>query len=112
MPNRQYLITHRRTSALSQDEVAALAGLSRQAISHYENQVMLPSFESAIRLEIIFGQRPGYLFPVLYEQAEEAVMQAAAALRQALEGKKDTNSRRKIDVLDGMMRRATITAPV
>ena len=108
--NRQYLKTHRRLWALTQRELGKLTGLTRQAISHYEHQMMLPSFEIALRLEIIFGKTPGYLFPALYERVEEAVMREAAALRETLEGVGDTASRKKIELLDAMMKRATQTA--
>jgi len=107
---RQYLKTHRRLWALTQSELARLTGLSRQAISHYEQQMMLPSFEIALRLEIIFGKTPGHLFPALYERVEEAVMLEAAGLREALEGMRDATSQRKVDFLDAMMKRATQTA--
>jgi site-specific DNA recombinase len=82
---RQYLKTHRRFWALSQRELGKLTGLTRQAISHYEQQMMRPSFEVALRLEIIFGKTPGHLFPALYERVEEEVMREAAALREDLD---------------------------
>ena len=111
--NRQYLKTHRRLWALTQRELGKLTGLTRQAISHYEQQMMRPSFEVALRLEIIFGTTPGHLFPALYERVEEEVMREAAVLREGLDKTKDLKkSRKKLALLDAMMKRATEAAAV
>jgi len=107
MPIRQYLVTNRKFWSLSQGELAKLVGMSRQAISHYECQTMFPSFESALRLEIVFGMRPAHLFPALYEKAEEAVMREAVTLRDRLDGRVDDIALKKRGLLDLVMQRAT-----
>jgi DNA-binding XRE family transcriptional regulator len=109
MARRHYLITHRKKWALTQGELGLLLGLSRSTISTYERHLALPSFQVALRLEVTFGKTAGHLFPVLYDENEEAVMAAAVAIRNALDGKHDKTSERKRALLDDMMRRATET---
>ena len=54
-------IKHYRTkNNLSQDELAELIGLTRQAISEFENGKNRPSFKTIIKLEKVFN-KPGCL---------------------------------------------------
>jgi hypothetical protein len=56
----------------------------------------------ALALQVIFGAAPRELFPDLYEQVEDGVMQRARDLYERLEGKTGGRSRAKLDLLEDM----------
>ncbi len=79
----------------------------RASHARFERGERTPTLKRALGCEIIFGIAPRSLFPGLYDQVEEAVMNRAARLYQELEGRADARSTRKRDLLDDMMKRAS-----
>jgi len=51
----------RRDHKLKQEQVAAVLNVNRKAISHYENDVREPSFESLVRLAELYHVSTDYL---------------------------------------------------
>ncbi len=79
-----YLRTHRKRLALSQEEVAFLLGVNglEKAINvcRHENDAREPSLQSALAYEAIYGRPVRELFAGLYEQAEQNVAERARLL--------------------------------
>jgi transcriptional regulator with XRE-family HTH domain len=79
LPN--YLRTHRKHAALSQEEVAFLLGLSNgNKISRHEHSACVPSIEALLAYELIFGVPPRTLFAGTFEKVEERVTERAQEL--------------------------------
>ena len=75
-PNRLCYLRRRRR--LSQKHMAALIGLKdRTMISKYERGHVLPSFEVAVKLQIIFDVHVADIFPGLFSQWRHEVDSAA-----------------------------------
>jgi transcriptional regulator with XRE-family HTH domain len=51
----EHLIAARKRAALSQGEVAEALGVSRQAVSRWENGLALPSTDNLARLSRLYG---------------------------------------------------------
>lgn len=77
-----YLRTYRKKLYLSQRDVAVLLGHpgARTNVSRHETGVRTPSFETAIRYEVILGKAIRDLFPGHFRKAELAVAKRALAL--------------------------------
>jgi transcriptional regulator with XRE-family HTH domain len=79
-----YLRTHRKRLALSQEEVAFLIGVNGMdkgiKVSRDENSAREPSLETALAYEAIYGKPVRELFAGLYEQAERKVAERAKLL--------------------------------
>jgi transcriptional regulator with XRE-family HTH domain len=89
LPN--YLRTHRKHAALSQDEVAFLLGLSKgNKVSRHELSARVPSIEALLAYEVIFGVPPRTLFAGTFEKVEEQVRERAGALLAKLVAEKPT----------------------
>lgn len=90
MPRRSlhnYLRTHRKRAGLSQDEVAFLVGLSGgDKVSRYERRSRLPSLETVLACEALFGVPASELFAGLYEEIEEETRKRARDLAKRLAG--------------------------
>lgn len=82
LPN--YLQSHRNSLALSQDEVAFLLGLHGEGkgskVSRVEHFTRVPTLETALAYEAIYGKPIRELFAGLYEQIEKEVASRAKVL--------------------------------
>lgn len=102
-----YVRTERRRWALTQKEVADLLGIENRAcISRIEQGERIPSLESALALEVLFGEPPKLLFPHIYAETEEALMVRAAALHESLIHSTKAREKRKRDLLELALKRA------
>lgn len=54
----------RKDRKLKQEQVAAALSVNRKAVSHYENDVREPSFETLIRLSELFRVSTDYLLGI------------------------------------------------
>jgi transcriptional regulator with XRE-family HTH domain len=86
-----YLRTHRKRLALSQEEVAFLLGAKGMdkgiKVSRDENLARVPSLQTALAYELIYGKPVRELFAGLYEQIEQEVAERARILRYRKTGK-------------------------
>jgi transcriptional regulator with XRE-family HTH domain len=88
-PLANYIRTHRRKAALSQDEVAFLLGCEHGTkISRYERERRTPTFETALALEAVFGVAVSELFAGRFHQVEQSVVKRAQALVEKLRQEK------------------------
>jgi transcriptional regulator with XRE-family HTH domain len=94
-PISNFLIAHRKKWGLSQRELAALLGVSRQAISNYELEVRPIPAKIILAAELLFGEPFHEVFPKLYEDIEDEIGARAMALQKKYEGRTDASSRRK-----------------
>jgi transcriptional regulator with XRE-family HTH domain len=97
------LRAHRLRWGLSAADLARLAGRDPSRASKLEAGDA-PSLSFVLACEVVFGASARELFPTLYEQIEEQVMQRAVRLLEALE---ERPYERKRALLDDMMQRAT-----
>jgi len=103
-----YMRAHRKRWGLTQRELAHLLGIkSATQVSRYERLLRKPHLRIALACQIIFGEFPHAMYPKLYTKVEESVMQRAYQLYEKLEGTKSKAAKRKLDLLDDMLRRAT-----
>lgn len=103
-----YMRTHRRRWGLTQKELAHLLGVkSGTQVSRYERLVRKPKLLVVFACQVVFGELPHRVFPHLFSKVEEGVMRRAYKLYQSLEGKPSKVTKRKLDLLDDMLRRAT-----
>ena len=80
-PLANYIRTHRRMAALSQDEVAFLLGCEHGTkVGRYERGRRTPSFETALALEAVFGVPVAELFAGRFHQVEQSVVKRAKEL--------------------------------
>ena len=87
LPN--YLRSHRKRLALSQEDVAFLLGtLSGAKMCRYERFVREPSFEVALALVIIFQKPLEEIFAGTYRQVEKRVAARAKVLGYRLDRKR------------------------
>ncbi len=96
LPN--YLRSHRKRLALSQEDVAILLGAHSGAkICRYERFVREPSLEVAMAFVVIFGKPLEELFAGIFRQVEQRVAARAKALGYRLERRKSgqQNQRRR-----------------
>ncbi len=86
-----YLSTHRKRLALSQEEVAFLLGVNGLdkgiKVSRDENNAREPSLLTALAYEAIYGIPVRELFAGLYEQVEQQVAGRAKLLSYRQTGK-------------------------
>lgn len=103
LPN--YLLSHRKRLALSQDEVAFLMGThGGSKVSRYECFVRVPSLETALAFEAIFQKPVRELFGGLSKRMEQQVAARAKILTYRKErGKPSGKSARKRQALSAMM---------
>jgi transcriptional regulator with XRE-family HTH domain len=99
LPN--HLRPHRKSLALSQDEVAFLLGNQNGAqVCRYEQFDRVPSLETALAFEAIFKRSASELFPGLYQRIEQEVAARAKALAERTGcGKVNQRTTRKREVL-------------
>jgi DNA-binding XRE family transcriptional regulator len=86
-----YLRTHRKRLALSQEEVAFLLGINGMEkgikVCRDENLAREPSLEIALAYEAIYGKPVRELFAGLYEQVERKVAERARLLNHRKTGR-------------------------
>src|SRR5258705_177541 len=86
-----YLRTHRKRLALSQEEVAFLLGVNGPnkeiKVCRDENNAREPSLQTALAYEVIYGKPVRELFAGLYEQVEGKVAERARLLSYRQNGK-------------------------
>lgn len=104
------IVLLRRKHALTQNELAALLGISQKAVSRLEDatsgNICHLRLETAFALQVVFGKPPGQLFSHLFEEVEDAVMGRALALDRSLNGRSDRATEHKRALLTDMVRRA------
>ena len=69
-----YLFRLRRNRQLSQKRLAALVGVSVDAVSKYERGVCLPSTLKAMRLEIVLSAKLSEMYVDVYQQQVQHVI--------------------------------------
>ena len=103
MPSPQlsnYLRSNRKRLVLSQGEVAFLLGRETSAeVSRYENFERVPSLETALAYEVIFGMPLNEIFGGVYQRAEREVAKRAQILASRTNGKRDPAKRKMLDQL-------------
>lgn len=86
-----YLRTHRKRLALSQEEVAFLLGAKGMdkgiKVSRDENHARKTNLETALAYQVIYGIPVGELFAGLYAQVEREVKERAKVLHHRNTGK-------------------------
>jgi len=104
-----YLRTHRKRLALSQEEVAFLVGAKGMEkgikVSRDENNAREPSLQTALAYEAIYGTPVRELFAGLYEQVERQVGERAKILRHRRTGKLKL---KRDEVINNLVSKVTI----
>jgi transcriptional regulator with XRE-family HTH domain len=81
LPN--YLLSHRKRSALSQTEVAFLLGVQSGAkVCRHERFTGEPTLQTALAYEAIYQRPISELFPGLFEKTQREVKARAKILEQ------------------------------
>ena len=104
-PTKNYLRRYRLQAALSQSEVSALLGISKNALSRYELGLRVPPANVVIASEIVFGISSSTIFPALYNNVGEELPVRALALRDRLSDASDSASLKKLDLINGIPNR-------
>lgn len=104
-----YLHTLRKQGGLSQPDMAALFDVTKSAMSRFENQSRQPTVELVIGAEVIFGKSAKEVFPALYQEIEQILLNRARILRDSLEAKNDPVTRKKVRLLAEFIKRAKAT---
>jgi len=85
-PLENYVKTYRRRSLLSQDELAFLLGAEcGTKVSRYERGRRVPSLETALAMEAIFGVSIKQIFLGKFSKVDLQVRERAKVLRQKLQ---------------------------
>jgi len=91
---------HRRRWALSQRELShLLLGISPSALARYEAGACVPPFKVVVALGIVFGSSAVELYPRLFAEVEDSVMQQAASFSIILENSTGTRAEIKRELL-------------
>lgn len=101
-PSKNYLRKYRLRAALSQWEVSALLGISKNALSRYELGLRVPPAEVVIASEIVFGVKAATIFPALHNGLGEELPLRALALRDRLTDRTDAATLKKLAVINGI----------
>jgi hypothetical protein len=81
---QNHLLSHRKRSAFSQDEVAFLLGMESGAkICAHERFTVEPGLHTALAYEVIYNKPVSQLFPGLVEQIQSEISGRATQLAQA-----------------------------
>ena len=109
-----YLRTLRREWGMSQKELAGLMLRGdRYRVSCVERNLAPPNAAEILAYSVLFGMPPAELFPAFYDEVEEALIERAYALDEALEQLKDDSywTARKRKLLRFALDRATGKKP-
>jgi transcriptional regulator with XRE-family HTH domain len=109
MTHSQTVQSHRKGSALTQEEVARLLDVAQTTVSRLELGQPSISLRLACGLQVVFGIQPSIVFSKLYAEIEDAVMRRAAELERTLRAKTDPVSERKRRHLALILERALVT---
>jgi transcriptional regulator with XRE-family HTH domain len=91
------LRSYRRRSGLTQRELAYLLGQQKESqVSRYESRKILPSLETALGCEAIFGVPVAELFPGSYEDMAGCVKRRARIIAAALQAKQTRCDKRVV----------------
>jgi transcriptional regulator with XRE-family HTH domain len=108
----RYLRPHRSRWRLTQEEVGRLLGYTGSSVAfRIENGIRDPSLLDAFALEVVFGTPPLELFPTLFTDAEEAVLRRAKELYEELQDMPSQAAKKKLELLDQVMKRAIARLP-
>jgi transcriptional regulator with XRE-family HTH domain len=103
-----YLRTLRRRWNLTQEEVAALLRkCDRNRVSDVERGLIPPNAEEILAYRMIFGASAKAMFPRFHAQVEDRLMRAAYRLHKRVQGAKSPKKRRKRELTEQMLARAT-----
>lgn len=103
-----YLRTLRRRWNLTQTEVAALLHKGdRNRVSLVERGLVPPNAEEILAYQMIFGSSAKSMFPRFHTEVEDRVMRATYRLRKRVEGRKSPEVRRKRQLTEQILARAT-----
>jgi transcriptional regulator with XRE-family HTH domain len=101
LPN--YLRTNRKQFALSQEEVAFLLGVKGMdrggKVSRDENYSRIPTLETALAYEAMYGKPVRELFAGLYEQIAPEVSSRAKTLSYRINGMPDPKRQQALSEL-------------
>lgn len=104
-----YLRTHRKRLALSQDEVAFLLGFRGEGkgskVCRDEQYVREPSLRSALAYEVIYQQPIRELFAGLYQDIEQEVAERAKVLTYRVDRKPSQQTTCKRQMLTNLAAR-------
>ena len=101
------LRTERRAWALSQRELAELlGGRSPTHLARIEAGKRVPTIETALACQVLFGMPPETLFPNVYTEIEERMMQNIYRFREGLLQPTSLSTVRKQKLLEDARKRA------
>jgi transcriptional regulator with XRE-family HTH domain len=110
-----YLRTHRKRGGLTQDETAFLLGFqSGTKISRFERLARRPNLETALACQVVFGVPAHELFPGVFAEVENTVIERARLLSEQLQtqrGAARSVARHKLAILKAIMRERREGAP-
>ena len=108
-PLTNYLRTHRKRLALSQEEVAFLLGFQGESkgtkVCRDEKFTREPSLQSALAYEVIYQKPVRELFAGLYQQIEQEVAARAKILTYRKDRKPNQQTIHKRQMLAGLATR-------
>lgn len=107
MHHLTYVRLKRKSWALHQQELARLLGIAESALCRIEQGLREPDLETALGLQVVFGDTARDLFPSHYEWIQDAVMRRAAEFERDLGSSSDESTNRKRALLADMGARAT-----
>ena len=103
-----YLRTQRLRWGLTQSELARLLGMkSATHVSRLERGKRKPMAATILASAFIFGSKASEIFPRLVGAIEDDVGQRAYELYQELQGNPSKATKLKLDLLEGISKRAT-----
>jgi transcriptional regulator with XRE-family HTH domain len=106
-PLSNYLLSLRQRSGLSQSELAVLLGISGSTLCKLEGLSRRPPIEFAVAAEVVFGQRIRDVFPAVYDEIEQGVVERARRWRARAGSKSESGT--KLRTLDEIVERASQT---
>lgn len=111
-PHRINLKPYRKRSGFTQQELGFLLGLQQHScISRYEAGESIPSLETALAYQAVFGRELQELFPELHERVFTSVGERARQLSQRLScGEEKRKTAYKIQKLESLQRGALASA--
>lgn len=111
-PLHNYLRTCRRRVGLSQDEIAVLLGIRDGShVGRHESAERLPSLETTLAYEFIFGLAAKELFAGLYRRVEVDVRsRARQLLSQVQQGPETPRQAAKVELLAALTEREVLLA--
>ena len=105
LPN--LLLSHRKRSALSQEDMAFLLGTrGGSKVSRYERFKRGPNLETVLAYEAIFGKPASQLFAGQYREVENSLLERVRVLiHKTKRQKQGPMVKRKLEVLEAILAR-------